>query len=557
MRDFIMEGILLQLASWMSGKENEHLEFKEAKNSYEFDTLVKYCSALANEGGGRMVLGITDKLPRRVVGTRAFQDLERTKAGLVDRLRVRVDALEIDHADGRVLVFQVPTCPLGVPIAIGGAYWMRAGEDLVPMTPDMLQRIFAETGPDFSSEPCPGASLGDLDPLAIARFRDMWHRKSTSPGLLTTSDEQLLADAELVVDGRVTYAAQILMGTRQALGKHLGRAEVVFEYRSSDASGPAQQRLELRSGFLLFLDDLWATINLRNDIQHFQDGLFYWDIATFSETATRETVLNAVSHRDYRLPGSVFVRQFPRRIEVVSPGGFLPGISPANFLWKQAPRNRRLAEALGKCGLVERAGQGANRMFEACIREGKRRPDLAGTDEHEVCVALPGEVQDHRFLRFLEKVSQENGTGISTEDLLVLDLVHREQPVPPELSSRLSILAERGAIERIGRGRGSRYMLSRKFYGFLGERGRYTRRRGLDRETNKALLARHIAENRTDGSPMRDLLQVPPSLSREQVKILVRELRDNGQIECVGRTAAGRWFPRQLQLSSASPEQPS
>ena len=58
--------------------ESEHLEFKEAANSFHFEELVDYCVALANEGGGRMLLGITDKVPRRVVGTKAFAVPERT-----------------------------------------------------------------------------------------------------------------------------------------------------------------------------------------------------------------------------------------------------------------------------------------------------------------------------------------------------------------------------------------------------------------------------------------------------------------------------------------------
>ena len=79
-----------QLQTWMHAKEDEHLEFKEAKNNFHFETLVKYCVALANEGGGRMILGVTDKPPRRVVSSQAFHDLERTKAGLIERLRLRV-----------------------------------------------------------------------------------------------------------------------------------------------------------------------------------------------------------------------------------------------------------------------------------------------------------------------------------------------------------------------------------------------------------------------------------------------------------------------------------
>src|SRR5450759_4337273 len=113
-------------------------------------------------------------------------------------------------------------------------------------------------------------------------------------------------------------------------------------------------------------------------------------VATFNEVVIREAILNAVSHRDYRLGGSVFIRQFARRIEIVSPGGFPPGITPENILFRQAPRNRRVAEVLAKCGLVERSGQGMNRIVENAIRESKRQPDFSGTDEYQVSLKLSG-----------------------------------------------------------------------------------------------------------------------------------------------------------------------
>ena len=140
-----MDELLKQLAEWMNSEEDEHLEFKEAKNQFDFERLVRYCVALANEGGGRFILGVTDQIPRQVVGTQAYQNLEKTKTGLMERLRLRIEADEIKHPQGRVLVFHIPSRPLGYPIAHQGAYWMRRGQALVPMTPDLLQRIFAET----------------------------------------------------------------------------------------------------------------------------------------------------------------------------------------------------------------------------------------------------------------------------------------------------------------------------------------------------------------------------------------------------------------------------
>lgn len=535
-----MPSTLERLKEWMKSKEHENLEFKEAKSHFDFEKLTKYCTALANEGGGKMILGVTDKFPRKVVGCNEFNNLERTKAGLVERLHLRIDVEEVLHPDGRVLIFRVPSRPLGFPIQYKGAYWMRAGEDLVPMTQDQLKRIFAESGPDFSSEVCHEASITDLDATTIKVFRDKWAAKSKNASLISLSDEQLLSDAELIVDGGVTYAALILFGTKRALGKFLAQAEIVFEYRLTEASIPAHQRKEYREGFFLVDGDLWETINLRNDVQQYRDGLFMKDIPTFNEDVVREAVLNAVCHRDYRLGASTFVRQYPRKLEIFSPGGFPPGITPENVLWKQFPRNRRLAEAFAKCGLVERSGQGMDRIFGACIKESKPNPDFSGTDDFQVAVTLRCEVQDVQFLRFLEQVGQERLESFSANDFLVLDAIHREHRIADHLKPRIPHLLDLGVIEKAGR---AKYILSRKFYSFLGKKGVYTRKKGLDRETNKELLYKHICDNRKDGSKLEELLQVLPSCTSNQVQKFLQALKREGRIFKTGITSASRWFP--------------
>src|SRR5690242_13923768 len=79
-----------------------------ARSAVNLDSLPR---ALANEGGGHIVLGVTDKRPRRVVGSQAFDELQRTKLGLLERLRLRIEVWEIAHSNGRVLVFEVPGRP--------------------------------------------------------------------------------------------------------------------------------------------------------------------------------------------------------------------------------------------------------------------------------------------------------------------------------------------------------------------------------------------------------------------------------------------------------------
>jgi ATP-dependent DNA helicase RecG len=535
--------LLEELQRLMSAMEGENLEFKEAKQSYQFDKLLKYCAALANEGGGKIILGVSDQRPRRIIGTHAFTQPERTRAGLIEKLRLRVDLDVLRPSEGRVLVFTIPPRPVGFPIQTDGIYWTRRGDSLVPMTEDQLREIFNEIGHDFSADFCQGASLEDLDPLAIEDFRKRWIEKSANEALGQRDRKQLLHDAEAVVDGNVTYAALVLFGTHRALGRHLAQAEVVFEYRSTEASGPAQQRKEYREAFFSFYDDLWHIINLRNDLQHYQDGLFIWDIPTFEERSVREAILNAVSHRDYRLGGSVFVRQYPRHITIGSPGGFPPGITLENILNRQYPRNRRIADLFAKCGLVERSGQGMNLIFEEAIRRGKLPPDFTGTDRYQVSLALHGQVQDSAFVLFLEKISRERGVSFSTQDFLILDRVHRGLPVQDELKPRLSYLVETGVVELTGRGRGTRYVLARRFYAITGRKGVYTRKLGLDKETNKALLLKHIRTSKAEGARMEEFQQVLPSLSRFQIARLLNEMRKGGLILKKGKTRTTRWFP--------------
>jgi ATP-dependent DNA helicase RecG len=98
-----------QIDAWRTAKsESENLEFKEAKAQFSFDSLLSYCVAMANERGGILLLGIADRLPRPVVGTNAFRNVVKTTEDIFNRLHFRVDIEEVQHPNGRVLVFHSP-----------------------------------------------------------------------------------------------------------------------------------------------------------------------------------------------------------------------------------------------------------------------------------------------------------------------------------------------------------------------------------------------------------------------------------------------------------------
>lgn len=535
-----------QFAKYLSAPEGTRLEFKAARNSYEFDKLVNYCVALANELGGTIILGVTDKRPRDVGGTSAFPEPGETEASLHRVLNHRIPIEEHHHEGKRVLLVHVPSRLPGTAWEIDGRYLKRAGDALVPMGDQELRAIFSETGPDFTAEIVPRASLADLQPEAITEFRNRWQRKSGNSRLATMTDEQILQDCSLIEGDGITYAALILLGSPKSISRHLAQAEVIFEYRSAESAGPAADREEYRDPFLLFHDRLWTKINLRNDRQSYQQDFFRYDLPTFDEASVREAVLNAICHRDYRAGGSVFIRQYARRLEIVSPGGLPPGITPENIADQQNPRNRRLAEALNRCGFIERSGQGVNLMIEQAVRQTKPLPDFSRSAAHEVFLTLSGTVQNPAFLRFIERLGEDALSRFQTLDFLALDSLAHGRELTPEMKTRVPDLIEVGAVESQGRGKGQRSFLSRELYVEMGTPGVHTRQQGLDYETNKELIIKHLRSCGENGAQMAELQQVLPAQSRRSILRMLQDLREEDRIRLLSAGRATRWELRQI-----------
>ena len=85
-------------------------------------------------------------------------------------------------------------------------------------------------------------------------------------------------------------------------------------------------------------------------------------------------------------------------------------------------------------------------------------------------------------------------------------------------------------------------MLSRKYYAASGRAGAYTRRQGLERETNKALLLKHIKLQNETGASFNEFLQVLPALTSGQIKGLLNDIKQEGLAHSVGRGKSARWF---------------
>ena len=180
-------------------------------------------------------------------------------------------------------------------------------------------------------------------------------------------------------------------------------------------------------------------------------------------------------------------------------------------------------------------------MMESAVRQGKPLPSFAGTAAHEVRLTLEGGVRNPAFVRFMERLGDETLRSFSTLDYLALECLEQGKPLSATLKERLPGLVVAGAAEAIGRGKGTRYILSEALYASLGAKGTYTRQRGLDRETNKTLLLTHLVKQGGQGAPLAELRQVLPALPESAVRDLLRELRDEGKLALQGQRRWARW----------------
>lgn len=539
-----MKTSLEEFATWLRSPEGPNLEFKEGKVDVA-NELPDYCAALANEGGGKLILGVREhKTEKRfeVIGTSAFDGTyNRLSSRLLDSLGIRVDVEELLWEGQRVIIFHVPKRQQGQVIRSSGKYRypMRVGESLAKMDDQTIRRIINEAELDFSAEIVPKLTLFDLDEHALLYFRERWAKETERPDYRSLELSEMLTNLRLIKGKGITYAALILLGTEQALADHLPDAEVIFEWRQIPGKTSHDLRKTWTKPAILALEEIWECVNEKNFRFPFQEGLFQYDIWAFNEKPIREAILNAIAHRDYHLKGrSIFITASPKEFCIESPGGFPYGITVENILDEHMWRNRLLADVLNRVGLVERSGQGLNDIFEATVRSGKGLPAIEDIDGYKVNLFIPAQVQDIAFVAYLEKVLNQKQVLLSLKEILTLEEIRSEETVSrPEYKEKLLKL---GLIEQVGRTRGAKYVLSHNYYAEGSKRGHYTRLVGFTREEKKALILKHLEKNKE--AQLSEFSQAFPEMKQQDISNLLQELKRSGEVFYTGSRKVGRWY---------------
>lgn len=536
-------------------RESENkVEFKEAKNgTFPYGggdkpkpadrrrCILGYVVAFCNEGGGTLVFGMHDKHPHRVVGTSLWDDaLGKLESKIYNDTGIRPKIYDLyeeeDTKSGRVVVIDIPGRPVGKVFKFEDVSLMRVGEELRPMSDEVLRGIWAEQESDFSAEVCEEASLGDLSQEAIDLLKQKYAAKQKNPAFLSLPNEQVLSDLRLVSDGKITYAALILLGREDRLQYFLPQSRIILEYRKSEGLIPYSSRTEYLKPFYLMIDQLWHDINLRNDKIDVSEGSYIFNIPFFNEEVIREAVNNAVAHRDYRQASETFILQYQDKLVVKNAGGFPIGVTQQNLLRVQStPRNRLLADVLSKTGIVERSGQGVDKIFRNMLSEGKELPDYSHSDEFRVELHLSSVVKDVAFAQFIASEQQElpEEERLSVFEVLALNQI-REGKREGIDSTVIDSLFRRGMIEKRGRTKGIYYVLSKSYYEFAGKEGEYTRHVNWSAEQAWAVILSHFSS--FPQARMRDFESILQShMTRRQVKVAIERLVKNGDLLQLGK----------------------
>lgn len=535
------------IATW----ENEVVEFKQAGNDYSTDDIGKYFSALSNEANlhgvecGWLIFGVNNK-SRSVVGTdyRPQADrLQSLKMQIAENAEPRItfrDIHELHHADGRVVLFEIPAAPGGIPIAWKGHYYARAGESLTSLGLDKQDDIRRQTlAQDWTAQVVPTATLADLDIDAISRARDSFARKYANrfkpEEVADWPLETFLDRARLTQNGRITRTTLLLLGKAEA-AFHLSPNPAQLTWKLE-----GQERAYEHFGppFLLSTTHLYQRIrNIQLRILP-QDELIPVEVSKYDQKIVLEALHNCIAHQDYARNGRVVVTELPDKLIFENEGGFFEGQPDEYVEGNKTPRRYRnpfLAQAMAELNMIDTMGYGIHQIYKGQARRYFPMPDYDLSEAGVVALTIYGGVVDQAYSRLLIQK-----TDLPLADVLALDRVQKKLPIPDEAVARLKRI-------KLIEGRKPNYHVSAAVAEVTANKADYIRTRAQDDEFYAKLLTDYLGKfgeaNRTEINRLL-LDKLSDALTDEQkytkISNLITKLRRRDVIANAGSDTAPCW----------------
>ena len=365
--------------------ETEVTEFKEAKNSFSFDELGQYFSALSNEANlhnkncAWLIFGIEDK-KHKIVGTnyrKSAKDLNNLKEEIARQTSEHLSFIEIyeckrkDPAgkNQRILLFQIPPAPKGIPIAFKRMYYGRDGESLVGLSIEKIERIRSQSkSEDWSAKLITEASIEDLDSDAIQFARHVYIQKN--PKLVkevpTWDDQTFLNKAKLTINGKITNTAIVLLGKSES-EHYISPATSKITWILKDKDGIEKDYEHFTCPLILSIQEVYKKIrNIK--YRYIAEGtLFPDEVQQYDPYTIREALNNCIAHQDYTMGGKIIlIEKEDGELIFSNSGDFIPS-SIEDVIKSDAPENRYrnsfLANAMVNLNMIDTIGSGIKKLF--------------------------------------------------------------------------------------------------------------------------------------------------------------------------------------------------
>lgn len=535
--------------------ENEVGEFKKAENNFDFDDLGKYFSALSNEANLRgldfawLVFGYDEKR-HEIVGTSykngegALNNLkhdfsQHTTDGQTFR---EIFPIEVDGK--RILMFKIPASPRNIVMKWKGIAYGRDGESLKPLNQSKQDEIRRQTpAPDWSAEIVPDATIDDLDEVAIAKARKMFkkvHSRIPAEEVNRWSTEEFLSKCELMVNGKLTRAAIILLGKMFSDSKlRPAVAEVTWTLRDEKQDVVDYEHFSVP--FILTVDEILAKIH-NLTLREMPGGTLFPDtMKQYDDYTIREALHNCIAHQDYTLRQRINFVENPGFLYYANGGSFIPG-TLENALATNGPqrffRNACLCKAMVHFNMIDTVSRGIKKMFTEQMERRFPMPDYEiDNEKKEVAVRIYGNAINERYTKLLK----DNDT-LTLHDCISLDAIQKGYRIDDEIAQDL---LKRGLIE----GEAPNYTISLGVAKASRQLPGYTRVRGLERDKLKQMILQYIQNAGTDGAKRDAILEylqgtLPSRNTKEQnqrvLGNILSEMAANGDISSKSRM----WYPK-------------
>ena len=531
--------------------ENEVVEFKQADENYKTDKIGEYFSALSNEANlsgqesAWLVFGVNNKT-RAISGTHYREEADRLN-GLKHQIAQSTEPSVtfrnihvLEDTAGRVVLFEIPAAPRGIPIAWKGHYYSRAGESLVPLgfakQDEIRQQTVAE---DWTAQPVSSATFEDLDEAALQRARKAFAKKYANRFAAEEVEawplSTFLDRARVTQNGTITRTTLLLLGKPESTWKLSPHpAQMTWKLE-----GPERAYEHFSPPFLLSTS--WLYRRIRNIQLRLlpQDELLPIEVAKYDQKIVLESLHNCIAHQDYTRNGRVIVIEQPDRLVFENEGMFFEG-QPGDYLeGNRVPRKYRnpfLAQAMAELNMIDTMGFGIHDMY---ARQAKRyfpMPDYDLSEASAVRLTIYGGVVDPAYSRLLIQK-----TDLPLADILALDRVQKKLPLPDEAITRLR---RAGLIE----GRKPNLYVSAKVAKATSDKVDYIRTRAQDDEFYAKLLIDylekfgHATRSEIDKLLMDKLSDgLSPEQKRTKISNLVTKLRRRGRIHNSGSRGHPIW----------------